>query len=95
MLKTSTTFNAMDLKLKNKVVIVTGGAKGIGEGIALALAKEAAIPVIIGRSKEDNLKVLDKISQAGGNGFQVVAELTSDAECENAINQTIKRFWED
>jgi NAD(P)-dependent dehydrogenase (short-subunit alcohol dehydrogenase family) len=92
MLKTSTTFNAMDLKLKNKVVIVTGGAKGIGEGIALALAKEAAIPVIIGRSKEDNLKVLDKISQAGGNGFQVVAELTSDAECENAINQTIKRF---
>jgi L-fucose dehydrogenase len=90
--KTSTTYNAMDLKLKNKVVIVTGGAKGIGEGIALALAQEAAIPVIIGRNKEDNLRVLDKISQAGGNGFQVVAELTSDAECKNAINQTINRF---
>jgi L-fucose dehydrogenase len=92
MLKTSTTFNAMDLNLKNKVVIVTGGAKGIGEGIALALAQEAAIPVIIGRNKEDNLKVLDKIRQAGGNGFQVVAELTSDAECKNAIDQTLNHF---
>ncbi len=92
MLKTSTTFNAMDLNLKNKVVIVTGGAKGIGEGISLALAQEAAIPVIIGRNKEDNLKVLDKIRQAGGNGFQVAAELTSDAECKNAIDQTLNHF---
>ena len=44
----------MDLLLKDKVIIVTGGAKGIGEGITQVLAKEDALPVIIGRSEEDN-----------------------------------------
>lgn len=40
----------MDLKLRNKVVIVTGGSKGIGGGISLSLAKEGAIPIILTRS---------------------------------------------
>ena len=44
----------MDLELKNKVIIVTGGAKGIGEGIVRVLASEGAIPVIVGRSEADN-----------------------------------------
>jgi L-fucose dehydrogenase len=82
----------MDLKLKNKVVIVTGGAKGIGEGISFALAQEGAIPVIIGRNEADNLKVVNKIKKEGGNCFQIVAELTSDKECKKAVDSTIKQF---
>ena len=42
----------MDLNLKDKVIIVTGGSKGIGGGITLALSKEKAIPIIIGRNKK-------------------------------------------
>jgi len=41
----------MDLLLKDKIIIVTGGAKGIGEGIVKVLAKEGAIPVIVGRNQ--------------------------------------------
>jgi len=82
----------MDLGLLNKVIIVTGGAKGIGEGISMKLAKEGAIPVIVGRNKEDNLAVVKSIKSQGGKSSQVVAELTSSDECRQAVNQIIKEF---
>lgn len=40
----------MDLQLNKKVVLITGGGKGIGSGITLELAKEGAIPIILSRS---------------------------------------------
>ena len=82
----------MDLQLKDKVIIVTGGAKGIGEGIVNVLAKEGAIPVIVGRNETDNLKVVDQILAAGGQAFQVVAELSDPAAAENTIQAVIAKF---
>ena len=79
----------MDLQLKNKVVIVTGGAKGIGEGIVEVLAKEGAVPVIVGRNEADNLVTLNKIS---GKGFQVVAELTDPQQSKNAVDAVLKKY---
>lgn len=79
----------MDLHLDQKIIIVTGGAKGIGEGIVKVLAEENAVPVIIGRNEEDNLKALAAIEN---KGFQVVAELTKPLECENAIKQVMEKF---
>ena len=75
----------MDLQLKDKIIIVTGGAKGIGEGICNVLAGEGAIPCIVGRNEKDNMKVVDSIRQSGGQAFQVVGELTEPAACENAV----------
>jgi L-fucose dehydrogenase len=83
---------SMNLNLTDKVIIVSGGAKGIGEGIVKVLAAEGAIPVIIGRSEADNLKTVSAIEAAGGKAFQVVAELTDPAECQNAIKQIIAKF---
>ena len=82
----------MDLGLNNKIIIVTGGAKGIGEGIVKALAEEGAIPVIIGRSEEDNNKLVDELKTAGKKAFQVRAELSKPKECEMAINAVVKEF---
>jgi len=82
----------MDLQLKDKVIIVTGGAKGIGEGIVRVLAKEGAIPVIIGRNETDNLKVADDIAANGGKVFQVVAELTNPEDNAKAIAQVLEKF---
>ncbi len=82
----------MNLNLSNKVIIVTGGAKGIGEGISKVLASEGAIPVIIGRSEADNLKTVAEIEAAGGQAFQVPAELTQPSECEKAVQQTMDKF---
>lgn len=79
----------MDLLLKDKIIIVTGGAKGIGEGIVKALSAEGAIPVIIGRNTEDNQKTLAAVAP---NGFQVTAELSVPDECRHAIDKVIKEF---
>ncbi|WDF78505.1 SDR family oxidoreductase [Mucilaginibacter sp. KACC 22773] len=82
----------MNLQLTDKVIIVTGGAKGIGEGIVKVLAAEGAIPVIIGRSEADNLKVVREIEAAGGRAFQVAAELTDPKANQNAIDATIDKY---
>lgn len=82
----------MDLALEDKVIIVTGGAKGIGEGIVMALAREKAIPVIVGRNADDNEKVLRKIETQKGTAFAVTAELTSNEECKKAVDAVISRF---
>ena len=82
----------MNLGLQNKVIIVTGGAKGIGAGIVKVLAAEGAIPVIVGRSEEDNLVVVKEVEAAGGQAWQIVAELTDPVACENAINGVLQHF---
>ncbi|WP_254412811.1 SDR family oxidoreductase [Dyadobacter diqingensis] len=82
----------MDLELRDKVIIVTGGAKGIGKGIANVLAREGAIPVIIGRNEADNLEAVAEIEQEGGRAFQVAAELSKPEECERAVKVILDTF---
>lgn len=82
----------MDLGLQDKVIVVTGGAKGIGEGIVNVLAREGAIPVIVGRSEQDNRRVVDGLKSAGRNAFQVEAELTRPEESEKAVKATLAAF---
>lgn len=82
----------MDLLLKDKVVIVTGGAKGIGEGIVRQLSAEGAIPVIIGRNESDNNRLLKEITAEGRSAFQVVAELTDPKAAEATVQAVIDQF---
>lgn len=82
----------MDLNLKEKIIIVSGGGKGIGEGIAHLLAREGAIPVIIGRNEADNQKVVSAIEREGGKALQLVAELTQPEECKRAVKTVEEQF---
>jgi L-fucose dehydrogenase len=82
----------MDLNLTDKVIIITGGAKGIGAAIATGLAKEGAIPVIVGRNETDNRQAVDTILNAGGKAFQVVAELQDPEQCKAAVEQVLATY---
>ncbi len=82
----------MDLFLKDKIIIVTGGAKGIGAGIVSGLASEGAIPVIIGRNESDNRAMVSEIEAKGGKAFQVVAELSEPEECRKSVERVAKQF---
>ena len=78
----------MDLGLKDKVIVVTGGAKGIGEGITRLLAREGAIPVIVGRNENDNVSLIKEI----GTGFQVTTELSNPDACREAIDKVLQQY---
>ncbi len=82
----------MDLNLQDKIIIVTGGAKGIGEGIVHVLAKEGAIPIVIGRNIQDNDTVVNKVRKSGGKCYQVTAELSDPAACKLAVDSVVREF---
>jgi L-fucose dehydrogenase len=77
----------MDLGLKGKHILVSGGAKGIGAGIVQILSKEGAIPIIIGRNEEDNLKILATIDN---KGYAITADLIHPEACADAVQQAVK-----
>lgn len=81
----------MDLGLRDKVVIVTGGGAGIGGAISLGLAAEGAIPVVFGRSAlAPDFRA--RISELAPRAKFVQANLTDDGACRAAVAQTAAAF---
>jgi L-fucose dehydrogenase len=73
----------MNLRLENKVVVVTGGASGIGEGICRALVREKAIPIIVGRNEAKGAQLLQEL----GIGHQIVMELSTAESCQQVVSE--------
>ena len=82
----------MDLNLKDKVVIVTGGAKGIGAAAVETFAREGAIPVIVGRSPDTGSALLKRIGANSPRGLMIETELTDAKACQSAVEATIDSF---
>lgn len=82
----------MDLNLQDKVIIITGGSSGIGEGIVYTLAKEGAIPYVVGRNITNINKVVNFVKENGGDASYAVAELTDPAQCEKVIEKVIGTY---
>ena len=80
-------------KLTGKVAVVTGASKGIGAGIAKALAAEGASVVVnYASSKEGADKVVDEISKAGGKAFAVGGDVSKAAEAQGIIDAAVQHF---
>jgi L-fucose dehydrogenase len=82
----------MDLQLKDKVVIVTGGAKGIGASIVRACGEEGGIPVIVGRGANAAEQLQSELNRHGVNSHFFAAELAEPENCAKAIDETIRTF---
>ena len=77
----------MDLQLTNKVVLITGGAKGIGAAIAQQVASEGAVPVIVDRDGPAGEKLQGEL---GAKSHVITAELSLAENCSKAIEETIR-----
>jgi L-fucose dehydrogenase len=82
----------MDLKLNGKVIVVTGGAKGIGEAIVRGCAAESAIPVIVDRDSEAAAKLQTELLTSGSESQVIIAEISTPQACANAVEQTLGKF---
>jgi len=82
----------MNLNLQDKVIVVTGGSKGIGYGIVTALAEEGAIPFIVGRNQTNVLEAVKNIEEKGGKASYAFAELTDPDQCTAAIEKVVAEF---
>ena len=81
------------MKLKNQVAVVTGASKGIGAGIALALAREgAAVVVNYASSKDGADKVVSQITKEGGRAIAVQADVSKQADITRLFQETHKIF---
>jgi NAD(P)-dependent dehydrogenase (short-subunit alcohol dehydrogenase family) len=79
-------------KVKDKVVVVTGGTSGIGEATAYKLADAGAQVVLVARDPEKAKPVLDRIAAAGGKARFVSCDLSDLADCDKLVAAVMKEF---
>ena len=76
------------MKFKNKIVLITGGSRGIGKSIAKKFVSEGAIVVI---TSKDKIK-LKQTSEELGDLFFVSGDIRNDSDVQNVVKKTIERF---
>jgi 3-oxoacyl-[acyl-carrier protein] reductase len=80
------------MRLKNKVAIVTGSGKGIGEGIALCFAEEGAKVVVNDLSESDANRTVEAIRSKGGQAALVVGNVSLRDVAQKMADVAVKEF---
>jgi NAD(P)-dependent dehydrogenase (short-subunit alcohol dehydrogenase family) len=82
----------MDLGLKGKVVLVTGGSKGIGKAVARELLNEGAKVAICARSRGDLETTAAELKKGGGDVFTVAGDLTKEGDVKKIVDATVGHY---
>ncbi|MFB0900961.1 MAG: SDR family oxidoreductase [Dehalococcoidia bacterium] len=82
----------MELGIKNKVAIITGGSRGIGKACAIQLAKEGVKICIASRSKNNLEKAMSEILKITPHAIYVEADLSTENGCKKVITNTLAKF---
>ncbi len=81
----------MNLQLENKIVIVTGGAKGIGESITRTFAREGAVVCIFGRNPEEANRLVKACAAEGQRVESYHVEMTDEARVRTAVAEVLEK----
>ena len=80
------------MKLKNKVIIVTGGGRGIGRSAAIALATNGAKVAIVAKTESEVNSVAKEILQKGHNILPIAADVSNEAQVKKIVKKVNKEF---
>ncbi len=78
--------------LAGKVALITGGASGIGRATALLFAREGAAVSVVDIDQAKGQAVVQEILKAGGRAIFVHCDVTKAADCQRAVQQTVKEL---
>ncbi|MBP2525050.1 MULTISPECIES: SDR family NAD(P)-dependent oxidoreductase [Rhodococcus] len=79
-------------KLEGKVALITGAGQGIGQGIALALAKEGAVIAVAGRTESKLHTTCGLLADIGARGEAVVCDVSKKDDITDAVDRTVELF---
>jgi L-fucose dehydrogenase len=82
----------MDLELKGKVVLVTGGAKGIGAAIVRGSVAEGAIPVFLDHDVAAGKELESALRASGAQTEFIAGEITAPETCSKTVEQVLRNF---
>ncbi len=82
----------MDLKIKDKIAIVTGGGNGIGRAIALRLAAEGAKVVVVDLKKDAAQNIVKEIKAGDGDGLAIGCDATSQNDVDTMVRKTLTAY---
>jgi NAD(P)-dependent dehydrogenase (short-subunit alcohol dehydrogenase family) len=80
------------MRLVNRVAIITGGSRGIGQAIALAFARESAKVVVVSRTQARNEEVAKRILANAGEAIAVEADVSKEKDVARIVAQTLAKF---
>ena len=82
----------MDLGIKDKVAIVTGGSRGLGRQAALSLAREGVKVAISGRTEATLNDTVRELQSLGSKAIGIVADITDPDSSQNLYDRTLKEL---
>jgi len=80
------------MELKDKVVVVTGGGRGVGRSIALALAREGARLALVARTESELNAVREEVEALGGEAIAIPTDISDPKQIEDMAQETLKTF---
>jgi NAD(P)-dependent dehydrogenase (short-subunit alcohol dehydrogenase family) len=82
----------MNMRLENKITVITGAGSGLGRGIALVYAGQGAVVVAVDRELENGQRTVGEIESAGGKAIAIQGDISSEEDVRRVFREIMERY---